>query len=524
MEYLTNATGSWVESVVDNDSFSTQFPAAIAVDSNRHAHVSYFGHDPVNPGRTNRKYANNVLAEWTIHMGCMYDDSSLSPIVVGPDDKIYMSSEQSTVYGVDCTYYGDLDFCGFLRIYDNSTQTWSKKQFVRAPNYFDSLALALDSNGGSHVSYHDKVDGDLKYNGSTIDSDGDVGSYSAIAVDSSNASHILYYDTTNETLKYATNATGAWRSSTIVSVSHIYQDSLSLALDSSGAAHISYYDPGNRSLKYATNVSGTWRIMTIDSGDVGSYSSLAIGGTRGAINIVYNDDAYGRLKYATLSLCGNTIQSGGETCDDGNLTNGDGCSSTCEREYIWSNLHEMVSQANDDGGAEAHNNFGLSAVAVTDHDERTSVDSDGASAPDTTDTDAGTAIVPSTGPLTAIVIDTDSDGIPDSIDPDNDNDGVLNTDDAYPQDATRSVVSREADTDGDGTPDATDTDDDNDGVLDTADAYPADATRSVLPEVAASGGSGGCSLNSNAESNGNAGLVMLGAVLLLVKLRNLKRS
>ncbi|MGC6402126.1 MAG: gliding motility-associated C-terminal domain-containing protein [Flavobacteriaceae bacterium] len=57
--------------------------------------------------------------------------------------------------------------------------------------------------------------------------------------------------------------------------------------------------------------------------------------------------------------------------------------------------------------------------------------------------------------------DTDQDGIWDFEDGDLDNDGILNEDDAFPNDPTEN-----ADADGDGIGDNTDTDNDNDGVLD----------------------------------------------------------
>ena len=39
--------------------------------------------------------------------------------------------------------------------------------------------------------------------------------------------------------------------------------------------------------------------------------------------------------YATIyPCCGNNVTEGGEECDDGNQTNGDGCSSTCQDEGI----------------------------------------------------------------------------------------------------------------------------------------------------------------------------------------------
>ena len=61
-------------------------------------------------------------------------------------------------------------------------------------------------------------------------------------------------------------------------------------------------------------------------------------------------------------------------------------------------------------------------------------------------------------------LDTDGDGVGDVLDTDDDGDGVLDTQDAFPLDA-----SENADTDGDGFGDSTDPDFDNDGVLDTID-------------------------------------------------------
>ena len=59
--------------------------------------------------------------------------------------------------------------------------------------------------------------------------------------------------------------------------------------------------------------------------------------------------------------------------------------------------------------------------------------------------------------------DTDGDGITNGTDTDDDNDGVLDSNDAFPLDATQSVG---VDTDGDGLFDSEDSDDDNDGVPD----------------------------------------------------------
>ncbi|HSC76014.1 MAG TPA: thrombospondin type 3 repeat-containing protein [Pseudomonadales bacterium] len=95
-------------------------------------------------------------------------------------------------------------------------------------------------------------------------------------------------------------------------------------------------------------------------------------------------------------------------------------------------------------------------------------------------------------------LDIDNDGIGNNADTDDDNDGVLDINDAYPLDPTRSVLDSDSDgigntvdncpsisnadqlnTDGDTQGNVCDVDDDNDGVVDVGDAFPLDNSESV---------------------------------------------
>jgi len=71
-------------------------------------------------------------------------------------------------------------------------------------------------------------------------------------------------------------------------------------------------------------------------------------------------------------------------------------------------------------------------------------------------------------------IDSDSDGIPNQQDPDDDNDGVLDTEDAFPNDPSETT-----DTDGDGIGNNEDDDDDGDGLVDVQDMFPTDSTETI---------------------------------------------
>ena len=89
---------------------------------------------------------------------------------------------------------------------------------------------------------------------------------------------------------------------------------------------------------------------------------------------------------------------------------------------------------------------------------------------------------------------------PASLNPDLDGDGVLNAEDAFPSDPTRSI-----DTDGDGLDDnVDDLDDDNDNWLDTEDDYPTDPARFLNPDAdrdsdTVNNGVDNCPLTSNPD-------------------------
>ncbi len=75
-------------------------------------------------------------------------------------------------------------------------------------------------------------------------------------------------------------------------------------------------------------------------------------------------------------------------------------------------------------------------------------------------------------------MDSDADGIGDNADPDDDNDGVNDANDDFPMDATETV-----DSDEDGIGNNADPDDDNDSVLDGDDDFPLDALKSNATDV-----------------------------------------
>ena len=105
----------------------------------------------------------------------------------------------------------------------------------------------------------------------TIDSLGDVGTYSSIALDANNNPHIAYYDYTNNNLKYAKWTGSSWSIQTVDSTGYVGTYT-SIAIDSANNPHISYYGGG---LKYAKWTGSAWSIQMVDSLG-GSYNAIAV--------------------------------------------------------------------------------------------------------------------------------------------------------------------------------------------------------------------------------------------------------
>lgn len=182
-------------------------------------------------------------------------------------------------------------------------------------------SIRLDSSGRQHISYYDRINGNLRYAKSpsdlewivdTVDSEGDVGQYTSIALDSSDYPHISYYNVTGGNLKYAKWDGNKWNIETVEKGSNEKPNKkdkkredvgqyTSIALDSSDHPHISYYDSIKGDLKHADWDGNKWKIETVDSeGDVGRYTSIAID-FRDHVQISYHDNSNGDLKYARRS-------------------------------------------------------------------------------------------------------------------------------------------------------------------------------------------------------------------------------
>ncbi len=187
-------------------------------------------------------------------------------------------------------------------------------------------ALSMDPAGYPHITYYDGIPNyDLRHawkdaagwHFEVVDSGGNVGTYSSLRWDSVDYGHVSYYAQITGDLKYAEQWEPAgvvghpdapvWVSETVDGSGDVGQYS-SLALGPAHWPRISYYDATDGDLKYGYKDASGWHIETVDSaGSVGYFTALALD-TAGYPHVSYFDSTNGDLKYAYQDAFGWHVQ------------------------------------------------------------------------------------------------------------------------------------------------------------------------------------------------------------------------
>jgi hypothetical protein len=319
--YLTDKTGVWVESKIDEAGDAGMY-TSIGLDSNNKVRISYYAQDKIKyikeegwaggtiaTGKNIGKYtsleidlsgfihvsywdqdkgwlmyANNITGGWTRATADSNWAGQYSSIDIDSSGKAYISYVSN----------------GQLMYATNKLGMWMQG-VVDSDMGGSFTSIELDASEFAHISYCSN--GKLKYASNVlggwekeiVDSGCE---YSAIDLDQDSKAHICY--ASNSSIRYATNAYGLWMSTWIDSTGMVMDNQpCSIYVDSQNTVHISYYDSSNNELKYATNAWGDWQKETVDSnGTVGSYNSIILD-SQGNVHISYYDFGNKDLKYAT---------------------------------------------------------------------------------------------------------------------------------------------------------------------------------------------------------------------------------
>ena len=171
-------------------------------------------------------------------------------------------------------------------------------------------SIVLDNEDNPHIAFHEAVEDDLEYayhNGTTwniteLETENSTGHQVSMVIDSNGNSHISFVDVTTQQLKYANNAAegGVWNITSLTQVG-VHTASThgrtSIGLGLLEEPHITYYNASATSLGYIFHNGTEWEsIITDDNGDVGQYSSMAVG-PDGGVHVAYHDYTNDDLKY-----------------------------------------------------------------------------------------------------------------------------------------------------------------------------------------------------------------------------------
>jgi len=244
-------TGSWENETVDFEGLVGGYPSSLFFNGT--LHVFYYDYT-----NADLKYASrDAGGNWTIDIAGFTDSANNA----GRYPSIALDPDDSSIYA---TYFWDADNTCFLGCVDElrvTTPSFPEPQTTLLfSNTWDS-SLGMYSSlkileGAFVVSYYYGGDGDLEFwktgfNSSvTVDSIGDVGSYSSLEIDTNLGKYyIAYYDYTNGNLKVASSTTGTnWITEIVDSIGDVGEYCSAVFLENQ--LHIAYWDYTNQNLKY----------------------------------------------------------------------------------------------------------------------------------------------------------------------------------------------------------------------------------------------------------------------------------
>lgn len=295
--------GTWSSPVALDAAGSVGYDSSIAVDGEGGLHVVYLFRAP--SGIANLRYLYRASgAAWSapVELDGIGNSTSGAPtIAVSSEGDVHIAFYDSTAFAYDLKY-----------LFKPAGGAFNPAVAVDAEGVVGAdPSIALDADGGVHVSYSRVDQNNLRYAykaaggaWSTENVDGvapaeEVGRASSIKVDAAGGVHVSYKGLgVAKGLRYAYRASGGtWAIEKVDVATDAGWDS-SLALDGQRVL-IAHYDITTGDLKLARKTEGAWSLETLDAtGTVGRYASLVVSGL-GTVHVSYFDGTNSDLKYGT---------------------------------------------------------------------------------------------------------------------------------------------------------------------------------------------------------------------------------
>ncbi len=310
--YATNASGSWVTSLIEPMPASQFYdnPTWIAVDTSNVVHITYMYPHGV-------YYCTNASGSWVtskIENGAEYQYRTIGAMKVDSTGQIvfaYINSSgiqyitrapQSSSWSVTtiATGYDSRTFARSLVIDSNNKLHVAGNVIQEGTDYGRYLIYGTNLNG----SWTERLimDDENDYNYESFE----------IALDTKNNAHIIYvrypesynrifYPYIAE-IRYATNRSGEWVAKHIAQRIRIGYSNISVSVDENDHVHFALgstfsFISDSPPLVYLTNASGAWKTSKIDFN--GKYPSVVTSSQGSAKYIVYNSGATQDLMCAT---------------------------------------------------------------------------------------------------------------------------------------------------------------------------------------------------------------------------------
>lgn len=253
VHHASNETGDWIVEVVDEDG-SQYGSTALGIDDSGRAHLAY----PVSGSRDGAKwdgvrYATSDGGAWTTQEVA---DGSYPALALDADGGVHVSQ---------------YDYRGHIVVSTNRTGDWTQSPITLGGDSNGDSSLVVAADGVRHVAFNEYLDGELWLGYATdeggdwtIDTVSSGGVINSVALDSDGAPLIAFEASIDSPTEiWFARPTGAeWALDKIDGDGSPFQPAL--LLDADGRAHVIYCAQVEPALLHATSTDDGWSLERVE--------------------------------------------------------------------------------------------------------------------------------------------------------------------------------------------------------------------------------------------------------------------